>query len=182
MIGAHEAFGVAVVAAHHAVAAVAAHVQQRVQLALPVAGQDDRVLAHVGVEVIVGRGHQALVPDHQPGAPEDFLHLVVVDRLIAEDAAVDFAGGGVDDGVLLSGAHARILAIADRITGAGADHKGFGAGRAAAGRQASTLAVIPRRHAEHIRSDEFELLSSGKRLGFSPPRRSTKLVLPGRKP
>ena len=121
VIGAHEAFGVAVVAAHHAVAAVAAHVQQRVQLALSVAGQDDRVLAHVGVEVIVGRGHQALVPDHQPGAAEDLLHLLVVDRLIAEDAAVDFAGGGVDDGVFPSGAHIRILALAVMITGVQVD-------------------------------------------------------------
>ncbi len=54
VIGAHEALGVAVVAAHHAVAAVAAHVEERVEPALSVAGQDDRVFAHVGVEEIVG--------------------------------------------------------------------------------------------------------------------------------
>ena len=118
MIGAHEALGVAVVDAAHAVAAVAAHVQERVQPALPVAGQDDRVFAHIGVEEIVGRGHQALMPDHQPGAPEDLLHLVVVDRLIAEDAAVEFAGGGVDDGVFPSGAHTRILPLPMMIAGA----------------------------------------------------------------
>jgi hypothetical protein len=90
---------------------VPAHVQQRVQPALAVAGQDDRVFPHVGVEEIVGRGHQALVPDHQPGAPEYPLHLVVVDGLLAEDAAVDLAGGGVDDGVLLGGAHAASLLL-----------------------------------------------------------------------
>jgi hypothetical protein len=109
VIGAHEALGVAIVDAAHAVAAVAAHVQERVEPALSVAGQDDRVLAHVGVKEIVDRRHQALVPDHQPGAPEDLLHLVVVDCLLAEDRAVDFAGGGVDDRVFRSGAHTLIL-------------------------------------------------------------------------
>src|SRR2546421_12090888 len=48
------------------------------------------------------------MPDHQPGPTEDLLHLVVVDRLLAEDAAVELAGGGVDDGVFPSGAHTRI--------------------------------------------------------------------------
>jgi hypothetical protein len=67
------------------------------------------------------------VPDHQPGAPEDLLHLVVVDRLIAEDAAVDLAGGRVENGVLPSGAHIGILPLAIMIAGAGADHhRGFG--------------------------------------------------------
>ena len=109
VIGAHEALGVAVVTAHHAVAAVAAHIEERVEPALPVTGQDDRVFAHIGVKEIVDCRHQALVPDHQPSAPEDLLHLVVVDRLLAEDAAVEFAGGGVDDDVLPSGAHTPIL-------------------------------------------------------------------------
>ena len=58
------------------------------------------------------------MPDHQPGAPEDPLHLVVVNRLIAEDAAVEFAGGGVDDGVVPSGAHSGILPLAMMIAGA----------------------------------------------------------------
>src|SRR5216683_74159 len=92
--------------------------------ALSVAGQNDRVFAHIGVEEIVDRGHQALVSDHQPGAPEDLLHLVVIDRLLAEDAAVEFAGGGVDDDVLPSGAHPRILPLAVMIAGAEADHHG----------------------------------------------------------
>ena len=83
-----------------------------------VAGQDDRVLADVGVEEMVDRGHQALVPDHQPGAPEDLLHLVVVDCLLAEDMAVELAGGGIDDDVLPSGAHSRLLPLAVMIAGA----------------------------------------------------------------
>src|SRR5438105_5914907 len=85
-----------------------AHVEERVEPALAVAGQDDRVFAHIGVEKIIGRGHQALMPDHQPGAPEDLFHFEVVDRLVAEDAAVELAGGGVDNGVFPSGAHRRI--------------------------------------------------------------------------
>src|SRR5204862_7950320 len=124
VIGAHKALGVAVVDATHAVAAVAAHVQQRVQPALPVAGQDDRVFAHIGVKEIVGLGHQALMPDHQPGAPEDLLHLVVVDRLLAEDAAVELAVDGIDDGVFPSGAHTGLLPPALIIAGPGADHHG----------------------------------------------------------
>src|SRR5215472_7756922 len=88
------------------------------EAALPVAGQDDRVFAHIGVEEIVGRGHQALMPDHQPGAPEDLLHLGVVDRPLAEDAAIEFAGGRVDGDVLPSGTHSRILPPAVMIAGA----------------------------------------------------------------
>ena len=78
------------------------------KLPLAVARQDDGVLTHVRVEEVVDLGHQALVPDHQPGAAEDPLHLLVVDGLVAEDAAVDLAGGGVDDGVLLRGVHTAI--------------------------------------------------------------------------
>jgi len=95
-----------------------------VEPALPVAGQDDGIFADEGVKEIVDRGHQALMPDHQPDAPEDLLHLVAVDRLLAKDAAVEFAGGGVDDDVLPSGAHTRILFLAVMIAGAGADHHG----------------------------------------------------------
>jgi hypothetical protein len=40
----------------------------------------------------------------------------VVDRLLAENAAVEFAGGGVDDDVLPSGAHTRILPLAVMMT------------------------------------------------------------------
>src|SRR5947209_10830134 len=73
----------------------------------------------MGVKDIVGRGHQALMPDHQPGAPEDLLHLVVVDRLLAEDAAVELAVDGIDDGVFPSGAHTRLLPLARIIAGSG---------------------------------------------------------------
>ena len=47
---------------------------------------------HIAVEKVVDRRHQALIPDHQPGAREDLLHLVIVDRLVAEDVAVELAG------------------------------------------------------------------------------------------
>src|SRR6516165_5061289 len=48
------------------------------------------------------------MPDHQPGAPEDPFHLVIVGRLIAEDAAIEFAGDGVDHGVFPSITHTQI--------------------------------------------------------------------------
>src|SRR6202030_4657271 len=104
------------------VAAVAAHVKERMQPALSIAGQNDRVFAHIGVEEIVSRRHQALMPDHQPGAPEDLLHLLIVDRLIAEDAAVELAGGGGDDGVIPSSTHTRLLPLAVMIAGAAGGH------------------------------------------------------------
>ena len=57
--------------------------------------------------------------DHQPGTSENPFHLIVVHRLIAEDAAVEFAGGGVDDGVLPRRAHLAILLPAGDDTGVG---------------------------------------------------------------
>src|SRR4030095_12653271 len=91
--------------------------EERVQPALAVAREDDRILTHVRVEEVVDLGHQALVADHQPGAAEDLLHLLVVDGLVAEDAAVDLARDGVDDGVLLRGTHTAIPLAALRVAG-----------------------------------------------------------------
>ncbi len=59
-----------------------AHVQEGVDLALRVTGQDDGVLAHVGEEEVVGVGDEALVAEQQPSAAEDLLQLLLVDRLI----------------------------------------------------------------------------------------------------
>jgi hypothetical protein len=87
---------------------VPAHIEESVELTMAIARQDDGILAHIRVEEVVDPGHQALVPDHQPGAAEDFLHLLVVDGLVAEDAAVDLARRRIDDGVFLRGAHAAI--------------------------------------------------------------------------
>lgn len=105
MVGAHEAPSVAVIAAHHAVAAVPAHVQERVELALAVAGENHRVLAHIRMEKVIDLGYEALVSNHQPGAAEDLRHLLIVDGLVDEDTPVDLAGPWINDGVLLRGTH-----------------------------------------------------------------------------
>src|SRR5262245_16253834 len=105
VVGAHEVPGIAIVAAHHAVAAVPAHVQERVQLALAVAREDHRVIAHVRMEKVVDPGHKAFVANHQHGTAEDLLRFLIVDGLVHEDASVDLTGLWVDDGVLLCGTH-----------------------------------------------------------------------------
>ena len=56
MVGADEGGGVAVFGAAQAVAAVAADVQEGVDFALAVAGDQHRVLAHVGGHEIAGLG------------------------------------------------------------------------------------------------------------------------------
>ena len=101
VVGAGEVAGVAQVGTHYAVAPVAAHVQEGVQLALAVAGENHRVFPQVGVEEVVGFRHQRLVPDHQPGAPKDLLLLLGIDVSVDEDAPVQLAGIEVDYPVFL---------------------------------------------------------------------------------
>ena len=88
MVGAGEVAGAALVGADDAVAPVAAHIQVSSQAALAVAAQDDRLLAHIGVEVIVGPRHQRLVADHQPGSSEDLFLLFGVYVGIDKNAPV----------------------------------------------------------------------------------------------
>ena len=83
--------GVAVVGPQDAVPPVAAHVQEGVELAVVVAGEDDGVFADVGVEVVVEVGDEGDVADHLPRASEDLLQLVLVDLLVDEDAPVELA-------------------------------------------------------------------------------------------
>src|SRR5262245_58969749 len=57
------------------------------------------------MEKVVDLGHEAFVPDHQPGAAKDLRHLFVINGLVDEDASVNLAGLRVNDGVLLRGTH-----------------------------------------------------------------------------
>src|SRR4029450_13199034 len=96
------------IAAHHAVAAVPAHVQEGVELALAIAGENHRVFAHICMEKVVDLRHEALVPNHQPGTGKDFRHLLVIDGLVDEDTPVNLASLRVNDDVLLRGTHTAI--------------------------------------------------------------------------
>jgi len=60
------------------------------------------------MEKVVDLGHEALVPNHQPGATKDLCHLLVVDGLVNENAPVNLAGLWINDSVLLRGTHTAI--------------------------------------------------------------------------
>ena len=96
MVGAGEVPRVALVGANDPVAPVPAHIQEGPQFPLAVAAQDDRLLAHVGMEVIVHIGNQRFVAYHQPGPPEDLFLLFGVNVLVNEDTPVKLPGLQVD--------------------------------------------------------------------------------------
>lgn len=83
-------------------AAVCARIDQAVQVAVLVAGDDDGLAADVGGEVVARIRHLALVGEVDPVALEDVLHLEFEDVLVGEDAPVGPEHAGVrvvDDGV-----------------------------------------------------------------------------------
>ncbi len=79
-------------------AAVLARVQKRADDAIASAADDDRVFAHVGREVVAGRGKLGLVTQEQPGARENPFEFRSVDGLVGKDAAADAAGLRIDQG------------------------------------------------------------------------------------
>ena len=89
VIGAGEDGRVALVVAAHLHAAMAAGIEEHMDLAGPVAAQDHRFLAHARDEVVAGVRDLALVADKQPSAGEDALQLLAVDLLVDEDLAAD---------------------------------------------------------------------------------------------
>src|SRR5437660_8640330 len=76
--------GVALIVPADLHAAVAAGVQEHVELLSAIAGQDDRLLPHTRHEIIPRLGDLALVAHKQPGAGEDLLLLLLVDRFITK--------------------------------------------------------------------------------------------------
>jgi hypothetical protein len=73
VIGTHKVLGVAVISTDDTVSTVAAHIKEHVDFTLGITGYDDRILAHIGEEEIVGVGDQAFMADHQPSSPENIL-------------------------------------------------------------------------------------------------------------
>ena len=91
VVGADEGACVAVIGAAETVAPVAADVQEGVDPALPVAGDEDGVLAHVGGEEVAGVGDLGLVAKEEPAAGKNLLQLLLVDGFLAENARADQA-------------------------------------------------------------------------------------------
>ena len=103
MVSAGEIAGVAGIGAHNPVAPVPAHIQESPQIAPPVAAQNHRLLAHIGMEKVVGLGNQRLMPEHQPGPPEHlFLFLGVYVR-VNENAPVKLPGFHIYDSIFSAG-------------------------------------------------------------------------------
>src|SRR5262249_24085420 len=110
VVAAGEPRRVALALVHHLGAAMAAAVEQHVHLAVAVTHHDHGLAAELGGDVIAGRGNLARMPDIEPGAAEDALHLELEDRGIGIDVAVHAAGlDQLRDVIGVSVAHGRSL-------------------------------------------------------------------------
>src|SRR5260370_38465037 len=85
MVGAGEDRRVAFVVAAHLHPAMAARIEKDMDLADAVAAQEHRLLGHPRDDEVAGVGDLALMPDEEPGAGEDALQFLGVDRLVDED-------------------------------------------------------------------------------------------------
>ena len=89
MVRADKRGSVAGVGAAHPVATMAAHVQERVDLAVLPAGDQHRVLAHISGEEVAGLGYLGLMTQEEPTPGKDALQLLLVDVLLDEDAPAE---------------------------------------------------------------------------------------------
>src|SRR5438477_4628903 len=103
MIRAGKDRRVAFVITAHLHAAMSARIQKDMHLAGAVAAQDHRLLAHPRRRVIAGVRDLALMADEEPGAREDPLLLLGVDRLVDKDLAADLPGLRIDQTRAVSG-------------------------------------------------------------------------------
>lgn len=71
-------------------------VQEHMQLALPVTGEDHRLIAHLGDEVVIRVGDLAFVANEEPGAGEDLCQFLPVDLVTDEDLTADFPALQID--------------------------------------------------------------------------------------
>src|SRR5207247_9189369 len=92
VIRAHKAAGAAASLGAYDGAAMHAAVDQHAHRAVALARDDHRLAAHAGGEVIARRGDLAVVPEDQPGAAEDALHLEFEDRRIGVHRALHPVG------------------------------------------------------------------------------------------
>ncbi len=68
---------------------MAAQIQMSAQLAVQIAAQDDRLLAHVTGDEITGIGNLAFVAEVEPAARKQTLAFQLVDLSVGENAPVD---------------------------------------------------------------------------------------------
>ena len=97
MIGAGKQFGVAAVGATDAIAAMAAEIEMRAQLAVQIAAQNDRFFAHIAGDEIPGMGNLAFMTEIEPAAREHPLAFQLIDLAVGEDAPVDETAFRVDE-------------------------------------------------------------------------------------
>src|SRR5262249_23260643 len=97
VIGTRERGGVAGIGSAQPVAAMAAHVEEGVDLAVRVAHDQDRGLPHVGREEVARLRDLALVAEGEPAASEEPLELLPGDLSLDEDATADHSVLGIDE-------------------------------------------------------------------------------------
>jgi hypothetical protein len=88
VVGAHEARGVALVCPAYSVPTVAAHVEEGVQLAFSVPGNQYRVFTHIVGYEIVRFTYLGLVPQEEPAAAKNLLQFLLVNILIGKNFAI----------------------------------------------------------------------------------------------
>src|ERR1051325_6940946 len=107
VIGTGEDGSVALVVAAYFHAAVAARVQEDVDLTGSVAAQDYRFLTHRRDEVVARCPHLAFVPDEQPDTGEEPLQLLLIDPFVDEDLAADLPARKIDEAGPVAGGAGR---------------------------------------------------------------------------
>src|SRR4051794_24100410 len=104
VIAAGQRAGISSLVHAEPVAPMPTGVEEHPRLPARVAPEDDRILAHVGREIVARLLDLGLVAEVQPAPRENTLDLALVDRLIGVDAATDQPGCEVDEFI----AHGRL--------------------------------------------------------------------------
>src|SRR5215472_5478630 len=97
VIWASEDWRVAFIVAAHLHAAMPARIEEHMNLARPVAAQDDGFLSHTRDEIVAGLWDLALMADKQPHPGEQLFQLLVIDLLVDENFAADLSRRHIDE-------------------------------------------------------------------------------------
>src|SRR5262249_49135030 len=72
-------------------------VDHRPELVVPIARDDDRLVAHPGGEVLPGLRYLALMAEEQPATHEDAFHLELVNLFVPQDSPADHPALAIDE-------------------------------------------------------------------------------------